>query len=45
MYLQLFYSAKGKRIKFTDVTVEGQDTKKDLDETMKQYTALVLQSL
>ena len=28
MYFQLFYSAEGKRIKFTDVTVEGEDTKK-----------------
>ena len=28
MYLQLFYSAEGKRIKFMDVTVEGEDTKK-----------------
>ena len=25
--MQLFYSAEGKRIKFTDVTVEGEDTK------------------
>ena len=28
MYLQLFYSAEGKRIKFMDVTVEGEDAKK-----------------
>ena len=26
--MQLFYSVEGKRIKFTDVTVEGEDTKK-----------------
>ena len=28
MYLQLFYSAEGKRIKFMDVTVEREDIKK-----------------
>ena len=26
--MQLFYSVERKRIKFTDVTVEGEDTKK-----------------
>ena len=28
IYLQLFYFVEGKRIKFTDVTVEVEDTKK-----------------
>ena len=41
MYL-LFYSVEGKRMKFTDVTIE-EDAKKHMDETMTLSTALVPQ--